>query len=278
MQRIQNFKSFNSLQTGRHIQTRMELVLDLVTTKCFNSLQTGRHIQTYNNRLQFIHHTVFQFPSNGKAHSDTPDTLCAESRWVGLFQFPSNGKAHSDLCRQTLVHQTDEFQFPSNGKAHSDARTYAEIQHQGRVSIPFKREGTFRQGTVDWETVEQNVFQFPSNGKAHSDPSSPQAKRTSARQWFQFPSNGKAHSDTPCFIIPTLTPRFQFPSNGKAHSDSVRIRSFNFWYGEKFQFPSNGKAHSDFFCQMTSEFCWLWFQFPSNGKAHSDRGEKNERL
>ena len=41
---------------------------------------------------------------------------------------------------------SDEFQFPSNGKAHSDFEVEGTGQLAGSiVSIPFKREGTFRQ-------------------------------------------------------------------------------------------------------------------------------------
>ena len=36
------------------------------------------------------------------------------------------------------------FQFPSNGKAHSDSERNTEEEVYMRVSIPFKREGTFR--------------------------------------------------------------------------------------------------------------------------------------
>ena len=36
------------------------------------------------------------------------------------------------------------------------------------VSIPFKREGTFRPDHIR-EDARQSLFQFPSNGKAHSD-------------------------------------------------------------------------------------------------------------
>ena len=38
--------SFNSLQTGRHIQTVPISLDDAKSLMCFNSLQTGRHIQT----------------------------------------------------------------------------------------------------------------------------------------------------------------------------------------------------------------------------------------
>ena len=66
-------ESFNSLQTGRHIQTNKTLNSAFnLPIDCFNSLQTGRHIQTVVASLQTLKNIKFQFPSNGKAHSD-PD-------------------------------------------------------------------------------------------------------------------------------------------------------------------------------------------------------------
>ena len=62
------------------------------------------------------------------------------------------------------------------------------------VSIPFKREGTFRQAQVPYSAPAPSyLFQFPSNGKAHSDGRQDLPKNGGAL--FQFPSNGKAHSD-----------------------------------------------------------------------------------
>ena len=95
-----------------------------------------------------------------------------ESRYTceGKFQFPSNGKAHSDSRLWAIIWAVILFQFPSNGKAHSDPgmrsewmrclfgfnslQTGRHIQTKNLlfskkrlkiVSIPFKREGTFRQ-------------------------------------------------------------------------------------------------------------------------------------
>ena len=46
---------------------------------------------------------VFQFPSNGKAHSDDfrHGAELRSTEWLA-FQFPSNGKAHSDTIRRNL--------------------------------------------------------------------------------------------------------------------------------------------------------------------------------
>ena len=119
-------------------------------------------------------HCEFQFPSNGKAHSDiirSVPTGCI----ITMFQFPSNGKAHSDRRDSVRSRLPRGFQFPSNGKAHSD-----RLSGGGSP----RTDGT---------------FQFPSNGKAHSDPARMFARLVPPG--FQFPSNGKAHSD---FIVQFL--------------------------------------------------------------------------
>ena len=117
---------------------------------------------------------MFQFPSNGKLHSNSlgwhARSICANDT---MFQFPSNGKLHSNLstakslprsfnslqtgnCIQTHAYATmlhgyrEQFQFPSNGKLHSNLLA-RHLCH----------------------TVRIHQFQFPSNGKLHSNDSNP---------------------------------------------------------------------------------------------------------
>ena len=123
----------------------------MVTMSRFNSLQTGRHIQTnkliYPTRMA----SQFQFPSNGKAHSDSSNTI-VENTYL-KFQFPSNGKAHSDST--VLIGDTATVSFGFNS-----LQTGRHIQTLGSpacrdgaiVSIPFKREGTFRQTPISTHT------------------------------------------------------------------------------------------------------------------------------
>ena len=110
--------------------------------KGFNSLQTGKPIQSERaSEVEKILIRMFQFPSNGKAY---PKVLEGEKRcekiWVSIpfkreslskvdrydayiklleFQFPSNGKAYPKT--QPLISLRNcsiKFQFPSNGKAY----------------------------------------------------------------------------------------------------------------------------------------------------------------
>ena len=115
------------------------------TNPSFNSLQTGRHIQTNHSCHNRTGANMFQFPPNGKAHSDgeahgTPvpmsSTVSIPSKREGTFRL-CVGSAIADI-------QLLEFRFPPNGKAHSDWKVVDEQGWGRRVSIPSKREGTFR--------------------------------------------------------------------------------------------------------------------------------------
>ena len=64
------YTSFNSLQTGKCIQSLQAQSRRSVKVESFNSLQTGKCIQSWkiaNERLQEL---TFQFPSNGKVYSE----------------------------------------------------------------------------------------------------------------------------------------------------------------------------------------------------------------
>ena len=86
--------SFNSLQTGKRIQsTLLRTRKSGTTSTSFNSLQTGKRIQRLEPLGQ--HNSFprsFQFPSNGKAY---PKPKLKEGGFLfHMFQFPSNGKAY----------------------------------------------------------------------------------------------------------------------------------------------------------------------------------------
>ena len=62
-----------------------------------------------------------------------------------------------------------KFQFPSNGKGHLDEGSIGVSYSQVVVSIPFKRERTFRRLRILLSVYDAYPFQFPSNGKGHLD-------------------------------------------------------------------------------------------------------------
>ena len=65
----------------------------------FNSLQTGKHMESVICLSVATTVGVFQFPSNGKAHGKPPEDDESQEV-VEKFQFPSNGKAHGKYYRQ----------------------------------------------------------------------------------------------------------------------------------------------------------------------------------
>ena len=283
-------RSFNSLQTGKRIQSLIIMqdalenfsvsipfkresvskagsVLEAYTIIGFNSLQTGKRIQS-RKRAWGIHNHRFQFPSNGKAYPKfTPPVWYAS----GLNRFNSlqTGKP---IQRQQRSHPDSR----DAGKSFNSLQTGKPIQSRwlvigflgnvvSFVSIPFKRESVSKACPSWRHWCLRTKFQFPSNGKA--DPKWIKAiSMTQFQSMFQFPSNGKAYPKLTCFVnSPDNNYSFNSLQTGK------RIQSLCPWgciaETEKFQFPSNGKADP-----KSGTCSWkmtrrLLFQFPSNGKA-----------
>ena len=99
------------------------------------------------------------------------------------------------------------------------------VLHEGEVfkrgvSIPFKRE-------TSWK----GKYKLAGAKKATE---------------FQFPSNGKPHGKPAAGALPVLKPEFQFPSNGKPHGKSEIVGVCDTSCVTSFQFPSNGKPHGKF--------------------------------
>ena len=138
--------SFNSLQTGRHIQTQ-DLRHFPVKFLCFNSLQTGRHIQTKMRviLLPWNRGTVsIPFKREGTVRHEAAGT--ATHRRRPMFPFPSNGKAQSDgEIRQINVEVEVSFHSLQTGRHSQTSEPPSEdLRTELLVSIPFKREGTVR--------------------------------------------------------------------------------------------------------------------------------------
>ena len=109
----------------------------------------------------------FPFPSSGKAKADTSGAKSITPTTI-MFQFPSNGNARSDIQPCKIASLKVSIPFKREG-------TFRHLccplsKPFGSVSIPFKREGTFRQFAKKQKCAAADIkFQFPSNGKAHSD-------------------------------------------------------------------------------------------------------------
>ena len=172
----------------------------------------------------------------------------------------------------------------------------ALIREDVKVSIPFKREGTFRRTLeVALREIDVMMFQFPSNGKAHSDPHQARNGGRIDKGFNSLQTGRHIQTLTRKERLLFMLKKFQFPSNGKAHSDFVLTASvfaapscFNsLQTGRHIQTNltefSQNALNSSFNSLQTGRHIQTrqnhhplnrrsrrTFQFPSNGKAHSD--------
>ena len=135
------WKSFNSLQTGKPIQSQNEVSILEWRVWVFQFPSNGKaYPKRANQLINSAFGSPFQFPSNGKAYPK--EFSKATNIYKSLFQFPSNGKAYPKLVnaeKGSKVHRIT-FQFPSNGKAYPKWCSKNCSERGYNVSIPFKRE------------------------------------------------------------------------------------------------------------------------------------------
>ena len=218
---------FNSLQTGNCIQTnvnwlrcntkygrsdRVSIPFKRETAfkpacqltwlqriQSFNSLQTGNCIQTQQKTAKDNDDgRKFQFPSNGKLHSNFIIIILwyLEPKVSIPFKRETAFKLHTELTQRKSVRF--KFQFPSNGKLHSNLPRYLFFHLNFPPSFNSLQTGNCIQTA------------YTEISRSYEDAS------------FQFPSNGKLHSNfTQIFVLSPLRggAKFQFPSNGKLHSN-----------------------------------------------------------
>ena len=144
---IWTMESFNSLQTGKHIQ-RYSMLMTAPPLMRFNSLQTGKQRQSSTSGKILAPLRWFQFPSNGKAYPKTLHTSLTMYD-MSRFQFPSNGKAQTkaiqmEMRRIARLKVSIPFKRESTDKGTLIPRSFISL----RVSIPFKRESTDKANRV----------------------------------------------------------------------------------------------------------------------------------
>ena len=296
-------------------------------TISFNSLQTGRHIQRHDETQQRMleGQDRFQFPSNGKAYPKkelmTPRHSCRPcvsipfkregiSKALKVLQVPRQSAGFNSL--QTGRHIQSQRNHILQGDSWDD------------VSIPFKREGISKEhGSQPCAGDGCDVFQFPSNGKAYpkcitedinnseqilvSIPfkregisKDPFTKRLVETLWsFNSLQTGRhIQRSYPSLYRLRLCCQFQFPSNGKAYPKTIRKGNndgIRFTVSIPFKRESLSKvklaepAMSVTFLVVSIPFKreslskgmdiklgWPGggrkFQFPSNGKAYPKEG------
>ena len=141
-------RGFNSLQTGRHIQTHhYGAVCKLKPSQVSIPFKREGSFRLVANANTIGVNYMFQFPSNGKAHSDEQYLKTPVGRFV-RFNSLQTGRLIQTFAFVFHLLYFSWFQFPSNGKAHSDRSGRAYYRPHDRVSIPFKREGSFRRNRL----------------------------------------------------------------------------------------------------------------------------------
>ena len=161
----------------------------------FNSLQTGRHIQSEIQSFFscYCYCYEFQFPSNGKAYPKTNPI----GQWLGIttdgFNSLQTGRhIQRSLNAQTATTTMNSFNSLQTGRHIQSPTERAKLGRRcARVSIPFKREGISKVGEVS-DVVNSEIVSIPFKREGISKESQP-SKQGSRGSKFQFPSNGKAY-------------------------------------------------------------------------------------
>ena len=137
-------RSFNSLQTGKHIQSLLGIEIWNLEYKGFNSLQTGKHIQS--NALKQV----------------------ATFGLVGFNSLQTGKHIQSAAAGGALLsalHVSIPFKRES---IYKDISRPKSIRNYRNVSIPFKRESIYKVLSHFSLSHFSLSFQFPSNGKAYT--------------------------------------------------------------------------------------------------------------
>ena len=141
-------------------------------TSSFNSLQTGKHIQRgIRTQAMLEYSRTFQFPSNGKPYTkktDSFDTLIKDLQSFNSLQTGNHIQRKSSRPRNRIF--LSRFNSLQTGKHIQSYEPHRpRFPRRNGVSIPFKRESISKvKHSVRWGTLTHNKFQFPSNGKPYT--------------------------------------------------------------------------------------------------------------
>ena len=123
---------FNSLQTGKRIQSGIARRKSSASISGFNSLQTGKRIQRICEALHFSESTLgFNSLQTGKRIQRHPQATSKEITMLISFNSLQTGK-----------------------RIQSDCGSIPPLSHRHKVSIPFKRESGSKAGSQrGWDHV-----------------------------------------------------------------------------------------------------------------------------
>ena len=140
--------------------------------RSFNSLQTGKPIQSHNRNCDIaIKACLFQFPSNGKAYPKYFESFNNHATADVRFNSLQTGKPiQSPAWHECQIYGRTCVSIPFKRESLSKVRIVRSIgwRLNPLVSIPFKRESLSKDKRgIKNSTAEIQAFQFPSNGKAY---------------------------------------------------------------------------------------------------------------
>ena len=110
------------------------------TERSFNSLQTGKHIWTRNHMTHAIQVERVSIPFKRESISEPKKLAEIVNTLSAKFQFPSNGKAYLNPSLIPPSPRSPSFNSLQTGKHIWTSYIMALYDNRIQVSIPFKRE------------------------------------------------------------------------------------------------------------------------------------------
>ena len=146
-----------------------------------------------------------------------------------------------------------------------------------KVSIPFKREGTWK---VVIEGNEDNLyssFNSLQTGRYMERNSKGNLVTIDQEVSIPFKREGTWKDIVEVADADTTRIRVSIPFKREGTWKAVSFTGTKS-SGYSFQFPSNGKVHGKGQCDTQRRVISITFQFPSNGKVHGKKAEKRMSL
>ena len=202
----------------------MRWILRLVS---FNSLRTGKHIQSPKMETRTLRSSE-QVSIPYERESISKDVLPPELRLpICEFQFPTNGKAYPKFPSMANFNDDDRFQFPTNGKAYPKVVFLLTVARLSLVSIPYERE-SISKGIADDPLGVVRKVSIPYERESISKGKGQLCHRSDERK-FQFPTNGKAYPKLSSFgsALPIIPLCFNSLRTGKHIQSSNTIIAAN---------------------------------------------------
>ena len=255
---------FNSLQTGKRIQSTTLIVALVALVLSFNSLQTGKRIQSQTGVTAVSTEVVsipFKRESVSKAFFvvapvDVDAQICFNSLQTGkriqshnpksrcqtthLVSIPFKRESVSKVQPLTTTFPKSPVSIPFKRESVSKVRVSVIVKETKEVSIPFKRESVSKDCRLMLLATVVPSFNSLQTGKRIQ--STQEMRMRFGRKSFNSLQTGKRIQSLMIGFLSLFAVTFQFPSNGKAYPKG-QVLNQSCHIELEFQFPSNGKAY-----------------------------------